>query len=801
MRKDTLLLDRLEENVGKDPSKIAFSFLVNSVDGGQISKSCTYQELQYQTTFLAQRLLFDAGLKRGDRALLVYPPSIDFTIAFLACLKAGVIAVPVFPPNPARRDTLHMFTKITQSSGAKVALTNGEYNYLKKLAAAKEAITRLKRPLGATWPTLAWILTDNNTNKITMNRNSYTRSTAKLPPLPNESDLAFLQYTSGSTSEPKGVMITHGNLAHNLTIITQELEATDDTVVVSWLPQYHDMGLIGSYLGALYCRGSGYYMSPLSFLQRPMLWMEAVSKYGGTHLQAPNFAFKLTARKFRASNYVNKPLHLQSVRHIINAAEPVDAESMDAFYNAFQPFGLPTVIFPTYGLAEHTVFVCSGGKQRIKVQKKKLEVDGIVAVVANTSDEASNPTPKNVDRDDSPLTSLVGCGFPNNQKVDVQIVDHESHHSLPANRVGEIWVQSASKAAGYFNREKETNEEFNAKLIKEDNGNNDKGYLRTGDLGFFHNNELFICGRLKDLIIVAGRNYYPQDIESTAEATSDKLRQGCSAAFSIDIANEGGEEVALIMELKEVPGNNAGIQTLCDPLADQIKAAINQEHSLSISYILFLKTKTVPKTSSGKIARAWCRKGYLAGTLQVAYRKSYKKDGTTFEIDKHTTGRETQSASKNIASLSRENITQLRALSKIDLMDKLRMDVAEITQFPPDSIDNDTALVTILDSIATAQFKGQLESVYAVRISDEYLFGNTVTLTKLAEVVKLGYAPDDTGGDKTGNSSSNNNYNNNTIEPSSSASSPPPISQGGTADGLAGMLGCPPGVRVCCVIQ
>lgn len=719
---------------------------------------------QSQDIFFLFILLPTTTFNRNKRALLVYPPSIDFSIAFLACLKAGVVAVPVFPPNPARRDTLHMFSKITESSSAKYALTNLEYNHLKKLAGAKDAITRFKRPLGGAWPeSLEWITTDNK--KSTNNKGGSSNS--GLPPHPKASDLAFLQYTSGSTSEPKGVMITHGNLAHNLTIITRELKAKEDTVVVSWLPQYHDMGLIGSYLGVLYCGGSGYYMSPLSFLQRPMLWIETVSKYNGTHLQAPNFAFKLTARKFQASDYVNKPLKLQSVRHIINAAEPVDNEGMEVFYKAFKPFGLPgDVIFPTYGLAEHTVFVCSGGKQQLAVQKEKMEADGEIHLADSETDVAY-------------VSHLVGCGFPKRQNVDVRIVDRDSCRELPEGRVGEIWVRSPSKAAGYFGKEKETKEDFGAKLVDAD-VNDGNEYLRTGDLGFLYNDELFICGRLKDLIIVAGRNYYPQDIEATAEATSDQLRQGCSAAFTIDVSRTGGEEVALVMELREVPGNNAGIQQLCDPLADKIKSAINQEHSLGLSQIIFLKTKTVPKTSSGKIARAWCRKGFSAGTLQIVYRKIFKGNGaSTFEIE-NSSGEGTAPSSQ--ARLTEEKIQELRAMSKKELMDQLRMDVARMGQIPPDSIDNDTALVTILDSLSISQFKGRLEGAYAVKISDEYLFSESITLQKLAEVVKLGYAPDDLGGEATNGELAS-------------------TSQGGNAEGLAGALGCPPGVRVCCVIQ
>jgi acyl carrier protein len=485
-----------------------------------------------------------------------------------------------------------------------------------------------------------------------------------------------------------------------------------------------------------------------------MLWIEAVSKYQATHCQAPNFAFKLTSRKFQASNYVNKPLNLSSLQHIINAAEPVDEEGMQAFKAAFEPFGLGPVIFPTYGLAEHTVFVCSGGEQIISVVKEKLEVDGIVEL-------------SDIEDTDETISRLVGCGFPKNQGVDVRVVNRETRQQLEENCVGEIWVNSLSKAAGYFQKETETKEDFEAEL----QGCDGDRFLRTGDLGFLHNEELFICGRLKDLIIVAGRNYYPQDLEATAEATSTQLRPGCSAAFTIDPTNEGGEEVALVMELREVPSAK-DMQSFCNPLADQIRGAINQEHSLGISHILFLQTKSVPKTTSGKIARSWCRKAFVGNTLKVVFGKSFKDKTTSFEIEQ-------TSNVPHGKSLSAEEIEVLRKMSKETIRDKLRVDVAKISQIPPDCIDNDTALITVLDSLSLSQFKGSLENSYAVQLSDEYLFGETVTLTKLAEVVKLGHAPDDTG----------------MSDPNSRPVAAPP----GTTGGLAGALGCPPGVY--CVIQ
>jgi len=718
------------------PSKPAVFFLEPGPDGGKVKQSLTYQELWDEVVAVSTLLNNEqSDLQKGDRVVLVYTPSLDFMIAFLACLHSGVIAVPCFPPNPNRRDTLQMFAKIVQNCEAKLALTNGEYNYMKKLAGIRDALTKFKRQPTASWPeNLKWVSTDK-----------LAKGTTPAEPVPaDHGDVAFLQYTSGSTSDPKGVVITHGNLAHNLTIITNELKAVEDTVVVSWLPQYHDMGLIGSYLGCLYCGGTGYYMSPLSFLQRPMLWIEAVGKYKATHLQAPNFAFKLTARKFEVTNYTKDTLNLSSVRHVINAAEPVDEESIETFYKKFGPFGFGNVIFPTYGLAEHTVFVCSGGKQIISVDKEELETNGQVSLSAEGG---------------SNVSKLVGCGFPSSQGVDVRIVDNESLVEQKESRVGEIWVKSLSKAVGYFNMPEETKTDFDGQM----EGATEGGYLRTGDLGFLHNNELFICGRLKDLIIVGGRNYYPQDIETTAESASDVLRPGCSAAFTIDQTRSGGEEVALVMELKEVPPTPKDIESTCGSLANEIRGSVNQEHSLGLAEIVFLKPRTVPKTSSGKIARSWCRKGFVAGSLNAVFRKNFTSNKSSLEIE--------QGGPPPTRAADAQTV---RAMSKQELLSKLVADVARVSSAPPEAIDKDAPLVTMMDSLSISQFKGLFESNYASKISDEYLFRESTTITKLAEVAKLGYAPDD--GD------------------SGQPSGHPPASMDGKAKGLAGALGCPPGV-------
>ena len=330
------LLHRLSHHASTSPNKNAISYLNTSGDKiPTISSSWSFSELNSAANYLATRLLTKDGpspvhLSPGDRVLLVYPPcSPHFLISFLACLRAGLIAVPTYPPHPSRKDSLASFAGIASGSGAKIALTNGEFAAFKRMNEMKDAFTNKFKAGGAIWPQIAWVVTDKELLR--------SPPSSEVMPLPDLSSIAFLQYTSGSTSEPKGVSITHANLAHNLHIITNDLQASTSTVVVSWLPQYHDMGLIGSLLGVLYCGGCGYYMSPIAFLARPMCWIEAVSEYRGTHLQAPNFAFGLSARKFDRNNYCfgeekgKKRLDLTCLKHVINGAEPVTESSIGQF--------------------------------------------------------------------------------------------------------------------------------------------------------------------------------------------------------------------------------------------------------------------------------------------------------------------------------------------------------------------------------------------------------------------------------------------------------------------------------------
>ncbi|KDO16272.1 hypothetical protein SPRG_18192, partial [Saprolegnia parasitica CBS 223.65] len=436
---DTLLA-RLDRWGAEQPEKTVYAF---ADDNGIITASLTYKELDERTLNLARWMRAPAsskgmGLLPDEKVLLVYPPGLDFIVAFLACLRAGVVAVPVYPPDPRKlRKDIVMFTTVCSNAGAKTALTCASYNHVKKILDIKQKMTFSER---YPWPDLDWVETDRLIHAPAPS--SMTLAA------PSADAIAFLQYTSGSTSDPKGVMISHGNLTSNLHLIVDALAARQDAVVVSWLPQYHDMGLIGAYLGILFSGGNGVYLSPFSFIKNPSLWIALIAKHKATHLQAPNFAYALCARKFQSPS---PTLDLSSVRHMINGAEPVDVHAIDAFYATFSPLGLPRgVIRPTYGLAEHTVYVCDSPPTltHLRVVKSVLESE-------DKMEKATAATPANDVKD------MVGCGEPS---VDVRIVNADTRRTQPDGLVGEIWIRSSSTTQGYFNLPALTQEMFHASL-------------------------------------------------------------------------------------------------------------------------------------------------------------------------------------------------------------------------------------------------------------------------------------------------------------------------------------------------
>lgn len=646
---------------------------------------------------------------------------------YVVSLLKSLVALP-FPrcgneslldPRKMKKD-ISMFVAVAKNSQAKLALTTSTYYNVKNIAAIKQRLTFSDQ---LPWPDhLEWKPTDDLVDIKGIESKLWLSSKDS----PSARDVAFLQYTSGSTSAPKGVILTHGNLNHNLRTISSALQASKETVVVSWLPQYHDMGLIGAYLGTIFNGGTGVYMSPFSFIRDPSLWLCLVSKYRATHLQAPNFAYSLCARK--ADRLENATaIDLSSVRHMINGAEPIQGEAIDGFYKAFKRYGLPDgVIKPTYGLAEHTVYVCGSGQQRVWVNKTALEKENQFRVSNDTS---------------IPLKEMIGCGVPSRKDhgIDLRIVSPDTSEECPEGETGEIWISSASKAAGYFGQELEelSNEVFQAR-IRSGDVLSDSTYVKTGDYGVIYQQELFICGRMKDLIIIRGRNHYPQDIEATAES-HEELRPGCSAAFSFSDGNGDEEEkLALLAELRDPEIKNKA--SLCG----KIRSAIAREHGAKVTLIVLIKPRSIPKTTSGKISRARCKKELEDKQLDILYRNEDIIDDApdadevadtemdrNVDENKPAAGGSSQTKATN-AGNNADLPTVITDEAPERVYDYLLAELAQLLNVDQRQVHPSKPLQELgMDSMALTQFQGIISQKYKVHVPEELLYSETTTLKSL----------------------------------------------------------------------
>ena len=573
------IVDRLVERAARAPADVLIT-LVD--DDGQDEGWLTASGLHEAARRVAAHLLGSAGLHPGDRVTLVYLPSLEFVTALAGCLMAGVVAVPVAPPDPIRPGAdLARFGTLAQNAGARHALTHNVYHRARTLGRLRNLV--FKPATG--WPELNWVVTDAL---------KAPRGDVALPRT-RPDDFAILQYTSGSTGTPRGVMITHRNLTHQLDCNAAELDCRSDARAVMWVPHFHDFGLISGILSSLYGNGSLWMLSPLAFIRRPAVWFEVMSRVRATHTAAPNFAYALSTRKTTPEQ--RRAWDLSPLEVMMSAAEPIQSDAVRAFLDAFAPSSLrPSAFCPAYGLAEHTGGVSVRGRATTKVSRRALERDG-VARAPEDGEEAK---------------TLVGCGRPS-RGVTVQIVDPERRVSLDDRRVGEIWVDSQSKAAGYFGLEEDTVETFRARLRGDD-----RDYLRTGDLGFIHDGEIFICGRLKDLIIIRGRNIYPQDIEDSVRDVHPMLRPGGVAAFAVD-AGEGenaGERLVLAVEVRD----DRGAASEAQAVATAVRTAVFEQHAISPWRVIVGRAGTVAKTTSGKVARRACREAFLSGGMERSAR-------------------------------------------------------------------------------------------------------------------------------------------------------------------------------------
>jgi 8-amino-7-oxononanoate synthase/acyl carrier protein len=565
----TTLVDLLRQRAECQADDRAYTFLV---DGESEEVHLTYGELDRQARAIGAWLT-SQGLK-GQRALLLYPPGLDFIATFFGCQYAEVVAVPVYPPRMNRAPA--RIQAIAADAGATVALTT-------------DAVLERVRPLidqTSDLKGLRWLSTDQAAHGADQ---GYERQWQ--PPLITGDTLAFLQYTSGSTGTPKGVMLSHANLLHNSALIAYAFEHTRSSSGVFWLPSYHDMGLVGGILQPLYVGRPNILMSPVAFLQKPLRWLQAISRYGGTTSGGPDFAFDLCVRKITPNQRAT--LDLSGWTVAFTGAEPVRADTLEQFAETFAPCGFrPEAFYPCYGLAEATLLVSGGHKTAPPVVRwfdgKSLEADRAVPIAAG----------------EGGTRALVGCG---QTMPDQQIVIAEPNRltRVPAGQVGEVWVSGPSVAQGYWQRSDETEQTFRAYL--QDTG--EGPFLRTGDLGFTHDGELFVTGRLKDLVIVRGENHYPQDIEATAAKSHPGVRDGFGAAFTVE---EGAEQkLVIILELERRQRAEA------PQVIEAIRRDVAGEHELLVDSIVLVRAGSIPKTSSGKIQRHVCRGAFLDRSLDV----------------------------------------------------------------------------------------------------------------------------------------------------------------------------------------
>lgn len=580
------LTELLRRRAVEQPERLAYTFLT---DGETAEVHVTYGELDRQAHAIGAHLQHLGAA--GERVLLLYPAGLEYIAAFFGCLYAGAVAVPAYPPRLNR--SMERLQAIVADAQATVALTTAAF--WSKLEQTPDLLA------------LHWLTTDNLADGM---------AAAWREPAIDSQSLAFLQYTSGSTGTPKGVMLSHGNLLYNLQMIQRAFRLPEHSTGVGWLPLYHDMGLIGTILQPLYLGSTCVLMPPMAFLQRPVRWLQAISRYQATASGGPNFAYDLCVRKVTPAQRAT--LDLSSWEVAFNGAEPIRADTLERFATTFAPCGFRRQAFyPCYGLAEATLIVSGGEKAEVPVaqtvQKAALEQHQMVPALAR-ADETQ---------------TLVSCG---RALLDGRIViaDPEAHTTCQPGQVGEIWVAGPSVAQGYWQRPAETAHTFQAYLADTGEG----PFLRTGDLGCVYQGELFVTGRLKDVIIIRGSNHYPQDIEQTVEQSHPSLRPGCGAAFAVELAGE--ERLVVVQEVerryqppqRRLPERR---QVEVDPGFDperpqpldldavlgNIRQAVAEQYGVQVYTVLLLRAGSIPKTSSGKLQRYACRAGFLAGSLEV----------------------------------------------------------------------------------------------------------------------------------------------------------------------------------------
>lgn len=558
------LVTLLRHRAVTQPDERAYVFLS---DRGAEEATLTFRELWDAAFGLASQLA--TRVAPGERALLVFPPGLEFLVAFFACQIARVIAVPMMVPR--RNSARDASANIVANCAPAIILTSPALANREDLRARFQDGTPEWLPVEITSP--------------------LPLPAGFAPPPPRPEDIAFLQYTSGSTSDPKGVAVSHANLLANLDMIRVSLANTRQSTYVNWVPLYHDMGLILNALEALYVGALCVLMAPNAFMQRPLNWLRAIHSYRAEVACGPNFGYDLCVGRYRADQM--QDIDLSSWKVALNGAEPVHAETIEKFAATFAEHGFDrSAIFPAYGMAEATLLI-SGGHRGAGHVTRDVSRTGLQDHIVRTPIDAMD------------IQTVIGCGRALvNERV--AIVDPASRNRLPLNQVGEIWVCGPNVAGSYWRNTDATNTDLRARIADDDD---EADWLRTGDLGFLDaDGELFITGRIKDLIIIRGVNHYPQDIEHSVQAVHPALRANCGAAFSVS-GEFGDEELVIVQEVERTARNK--IDSI--EMTDLIRQGIVDQHEVHARHIMLIRPGALPKTTSGKVQRALARKLWLEG--------------------------------------------------------------------------------------------------------------------------------------------------------------------------------------------
>jgi 8-amino-7-oxononanoate synthase len=670
-------MERLRYWAVAQPDKVAYRFLERGEFDEQ-TRVLTNAQLDEHARAVAAKLV--SMRLTGKRALLMYPPGLDFVIAFFACHYAGVIPVPAYPPR--RNRNMVRINAIAEDAQSSVVMTD------------RSIIKRWRHEVGSEGAlgNIPWLATEAISLDLA---NDWAQ-----PKIAGD-DLGLIQYTSGSTGTPKGVMLTHNNLISNCRMITRAFQMDRKAAGCSWLPLYHDMGLIGGILNPLYCGIPETLMSPVAFLTQPIRWLEAISRFRATASGGPNFAYAWCTMKIDPSQCEN--LDLSSWEVAFNGAEPVRADVLDQFSEKFAPYGFnPKAFYPCYGMAETTLIVTGGSKYEAPVIRRFNKNDLVEHRVVRTTE------------DDREGRRLVGCGRVLEEE-EVLIVNPETRRTLPDDQIGEIWINSPGCGLGYWQRPVESRETFQARL----NPDNGKVYVRSGDLGFMDRGELFVAGRLKDMIIVRGVNRYPQDIEATVEHCHPLTRSGGCAAFAVTRWDR--EHLVIVCEVERTPSRQE-----YDEVINAIRASVTDEHELPPDAVVLVRAYSVPKTSSGKVQRHACKRNFETGEDMIELTRWCSWEVTPKSVSEN--GR-VSGAERNGATAHADNLAPAVVQAVIGLVKQVGQDRAK-------QVDLDTNIVHLgLDSLERLDIAQSLQTAFGGQIPEEVL-QEVETVRQVAQAVQ-----------------------------------------------------------------